>query len=92
MPVLDHEVHERTRTDDSHRYGCHNRVGHSPGYYAPNREYIYDGNFVERHKWVQDTMSRGCRYDRSTVDNRCEGCNHVGAGEAYSASVHAAGG
>ena len=43
MPVEDHAVHEKTRIDDSHRYGCHNRKDFADVYRAPQRFQTSDG-------------------------------------------------
>jgi hypothetical protein len=92
MPVLEHEVHERTRHTSEHRYGCHNKVpGMFFGYYAPDREYLPGGGYREIVKLVQNTMSQECRYDLSESDNSCAGCANVGVGAKYAASVRASG-
>lgn len=93
MPVEDHAVHAKVRIKANKPYGCFNREM-SAGYYAPNRAAGSDGYkptwFFERVR-IPHTMSRECRYDMSLKDPRCEGCNHRGSGEKYSARVSAAG-
>ena len=93
MPVEDHAVHEKTRFDNTKRYGCHNGERDFVGYSAPNRfagttghEPIY---WLGRVK-IPHVMSRECRYDRSLKDPWCEGCKHRGSGEAYDAKVREA--
>lgn len=56
-------------------YGCKDRV-YSPGYYAPSRVALPDGNFKLTTKYLLHKMSVGCMYDRSHIDKRCEGCCH----------------
>lgn len=50
-------------------YGCNtsrqNHTGRKPGYFAR------DG---DRVIWIEDRMSKECRYDRSEIDKGCDGC------------------
>lgn len=92
MPVLDHEIHERTRQSDSARYGCHNKPrmrqdipvkdGHRP---------LGDGNSAQHWRFIKDFGSLECRYDMSLRDRKCEGCEHLGSGEEYDRSIRAKG-
>ena len=95
MPVEDHAVHEKTRIDGNHRYGCHNRKDYAESYRAPNRFQTSDGYqavFKYEAVTIPFTMSRECRFDMSLRDPWCEGCKHRGSGEAYDARVRAAAG
>ncbi len=90
MPVEDHAVHKKTKFDDTHRYGCHNRKDFVESYYAPNRRAGangYEPTFYMERVRIPFTMSRECRFDRSLQDPWCEGCKHRGSGEAYDAKV-----
>lgn len=58
-------------------YGCKDRE-YSPGYFSPQREYQPDGDFKITTRYLLHKMSRGCGYDRSLQDSRCEGCKHRG--------------
>jgi len=95
MPVEDHAVHKKTKFDDTHRYGCHNKDRDFTGYQAPNRAAGSNGYspvwFNERVR-IPHVMSRECRFDRSLQDPWCEGCKHRGSGEAYDARIRAAAG
>ena len=50
-------------------YGCNtsrqNYTGRKPGYFAR------DG---VRKIWIENRMSKECRYDRSEIDSGCSGC------------------
>lgn len=50
-------------------YGCNtSRIGYTgrkPEYFAR------DG---VRRIWIEDRMSKECRYDRSEIDKGCDGC------------------
>lgn len=87
MPVLDHEIHESVRKNDSNRYGCWNRKGYAEGYHVHDRAYKTDGTYVMRDKFIKYVMSRECRFDMSLTDKWCEGCKHRGSGEAYNEMV-----
>ena len=93
MAVIDHPVHEKTRFDDTNRYGCHNKERLMMGYSAPDRRAGTNGYmptfWMERVK-IPHVMSRECRFDMSLKDPWCEGCKHRGSGEAYDARVRAA--
>lgn len=72
MPVIDHPVHEMTRQKNGAVYGCHNRRPFKSGYLAAGL-------------FIQDNMSRECRYDRSLSDGKCNDCKWRGMGEKYDA-------
>lgn len=78
MPVLDHEVHESVRESQDAKYGCHNRAPFQAGYFAPNGITT---------AYVSHRMSTECRYDMSLADRKCDGCKHIGSGEAYDQMV-----
>lgn len=50
-------------------YGCNTSrpgyTGQKPGYFAR------DGS---RQVWIENRMSKECRYDRSEIDKGCDGC------------------
>lgn len=50
-------------------YGCNTSrpgyIGRKPGYFAR------DG---VRRIWIDNRMSKECRYDRSEIDKGCDGC------------------
>lgn len=75
MPVEDHPVHARTKITSNYRYGCHNGLRTSPGYYAEDRQYKTDGTFVRVLRFIENKMSRDCKYDNPR-DQHCEGCKH----------------
>ncbi len=79
MPVLDHEVHESVKHDDSKRYGCHNRKPFAYSYVA--------SDWGNKKQIVNFVMSRECRFDMSLKDPWCEGCKHRGSGEAYDQKI-----
>lgn len=55
-------------------YGCHNRQ-RKAGYFAPDRKYQSTGVYLETLRWIVDTASTDCRYDRRQDDPRCKGCS-----------------
>ena len=67
--------HSITVRSSATPYGCKDRK-YSPGYYAPQRETLPDGNFRMTTRYLLHKMSVGCRYDQSFSDPRCEGCKH----------------
>ena len=79
MPVLDHEVHESVKHDDSKRYGCHNRKPFAYSYVA--------SDWGNKKQIVNFVMSRECRFDMSLRDPWCEGGEHRGSGEAYAERI-----
>lgn len=94
MAVIDHAVHKKVRIEANKPYGCHNRIGFSEAYHAPNRAAGTNGYqpvwYYERVR-IPHVMSRECRYDMSLKDLRCDGCEHRGSGEKYDAMVRANG-
>ena len=94
MPVEDHAVHSKVKEKAGTKYGCFNRKPYMEAYYAPNRKMGSSGYepifFFERIR-VPHTMSRECRYDMSLKDVKCEGCKHIGTGEAYAEKIRAKG-
>lgn len=94
MPVEDHPVHASTIIGEQYRYGCHNRARPAPGagYYAPARIPLGDaGRFAVGCRFIENVMSRECRYDMSLTDAACAGCRHRGSGEAYDATIRRSG-
>jgi len=87
MPVIEHEIHERTQHGADFRYGCWNRTHFAPGYVAPDRRYLPDGNYLEAKVIIPHVMSTTCRYDMSLTDAGCGGCINRGSGEAYDRMV-----
>lgn len=69
------QPHHLTVRSSATPYGCKDRK-YSPGYYAPQRETLPDGNFRMTTRYLLHKMSVGCRYDQSFSDPRCEGCKH----------------
>lgn len=68
-------------------YGCHNRPDRTPPYFAQNgygegkfkgEQHMGDGNWLRQpvYKKVLNVMSKDCRYDKSSTDAKCAGCNH----------------
>lgn len=94
MPVEEREVHKKVSIKANKPYGCHNSARDFTGYHAPKRFAGTTGNepiwWIGRIR-IPHVMSRECRYDMSLKDARCEGCNHAGSGERYSAMVSAKG-
>jgi len=76
MPVLDHEVNEKTRIKAGFKYGCYDRKILKNGYIAFDRQYRPDGTFVIVQKFIENKMSDKCRnfylWDK---DKFCEGCD-----------------
>lgn len=91
MPVLDHEVHPSVKVGPAHRYGCWNRNGHAPGYFAPRRRFFSNGSFEMGCVFVPDRMSQECRYDMSLTDPNCTDCKHRGSGENYDRMIRGGG-
>lgn len=56
-------------------YGCWNTESR-PGYWVRNTEIIPCSTQPpeEGWIWIEDTMSKDCRYDKKSSDARCEGC------------------
>lgn len=75
MPVLDHEVHDKTRLKAGKKYGCYDRKGLAHGYVGLDRYYKQDGSFVITQKYIQHNMSESCRsFYLWDTDPRCAGC------------------
>lgn len=56
-------------------YGCHSKPRLN-GYWAKDKEpTTYQPRDV--WKWIENTMSRECRYDRQREDAKCEGCSRI---------------
>ncbi len=90
MPVLDHEVHPSTVGGD--RYEECQRKVRKPGYWAPDREYLEDGTYIEKQTFIEDKSSKPCRYDMSdTQDSKCIGCPQRGVGRQYDNEVRSRG-
>lgn len=53
--------------------GCHN-TKRKDSYAAPDRRYLLHGSFVMVCKFITDTMSKDCKYDRRDTDTGCKGC------------------
>lgn len=83
MPVEDHAVHEKVKAGTDFRYGCWNTEHNTPGYYAPNRGYNRFGTYIVELFYIENRMSRECRYDgaggKDGIDPACEGCKHKGS-------------
>jgi hypothetical protein len=91
MAVIDHPVSDMVRESADAKWGCWNRPERfSEGYYAPDRMYCADGDYEQLHAWIPHVMSHTCRNDISLTDRKCQGCRHIGSGEAYSESVRQA--
>lgn len=96
MPVLDHEVRERTKQDSDARYGCHDkprkrepllvRDGWAESK-TPNGFHLA----AQLLETVLDFGSLECRYDKSLTDPKCAECEHRGSGERYSEQIRANG-
>ena len=54
-------------------YGCHNK-DHQDGYWVKDCVIVKGGIGIQLMKYIKDTSSRECRYDRKAKDARCEGC------------------
>lgn len=61
-------------------YACHNSPRHQ-GYYAKAGSVVMDDKNQEEGlvldqlvMWVDDTLSKECRYDQRANDPRCQGC------------------
>ena len=88
MAVLEHDIHPSTQHGADRRYGCHNRDwSKAKGYYADSKERRADGTYFDVQVLIPHRMSTSCRYDLSNVDVCCNGCEHVGQGEAYDKMV-----
>lgn len=97
MPGLDHDVHERVRIGGAeHRAGCWNKPRPKPeaeggGYHAPQRRYRPDGSFDVVPVFIPFRMLTECRYDQKIAPEHCDGCLHLGTGQAYDADIRARG-
>lgn len=59
------------------KYGCHS-APRADGYWA--REIVRkDEGYPPKDVWrfITDTMSRECRYDKQREDAKCEGCSRI---------------
>ena len=76
MPVLDHDVHEKTRLKAGFKYGCYDGKSVKSGYIAPDRQYRPDGTYVVIQKFIEHRMSEKCRnFYLWDTDKFCEGCD-----------------
>jgi hypothetical protein len=84
MPGLDHDVHPDTVGGE--RYDACRNKARAPGYWVQTLSYKRNPPMRVWH-WIEDTLSKDCRYDRSLIDDKCEGCSRRGQGEAYSGDI-----
>ena len=86
MPVEDHEVHPLTRQGADAKYGCWGESKRKPFYWARNvnRRLIPP---LDTWIMVSDYSSKGCRYDLSLTDPKCNECPRQGDGVAYNQKV-----
>ena len=82
MPVESHAVHELTRIDASHRYGCHN--------HGPRDPWVRGSDAYGSQAWPFRN-SQECRFDLSLSDPSCTDCIHRGSGESYTDLVRQVG-
>jgi hypothetical protein len=54
-------------------HSCHN-IKRKDRYQVHVREYSTDGSWLLRRHWINDVMSKDCRYDRKESDKSCNGC------------------
>ena len=73
MSVIDHPVHEKVKISADTPYGC-DGAKRKPGYWVQQRKYLPDGSFVMNYQYVEDVMSRLCRYMNRSTDQRCNQC------------------
>ena len=92
MPVENHAVANSVRISSSFRYGCNNRPGYKAGYLAVDGLTL--GNLGHTREismtYINNNLSKSCRYDKSLTDPACEGCKWRGSGEAYDQKVRLA--
>lgn len=74
MPVIDHLVSEMTKRTGKEPYGCSNKQ-RKDGYWTAARDYLQDGTFCMRLKYIKNTLSKQCNYDQRRADPRCVTCN-----------------
>ncbi len=88
MPVEHHPVHPLTIV--SERYDACQKKERQGGYWARNVSYKVT---PPKDVWiyVNDNMSKECRYDMSLTDPKCAGCTQQGSGERYDKIVRSAG-
>lgn len=73
--VTPHPSTERSADDP---YGCYNGDRTSPGYYGLGRTFVGGGRWETTQVFIENTLSRDCKHDRRTTDQRCGGCKHIG--------------
>ena len=92
-PVEEHAVHEKVRQKEGARYGCHNKPRRRDDYFVKTghdaTKTHFDGDVTtrQRRSLIPDFGSLECRYDMSLTDDKCEGCEHRGSGEAYDKKI-----
>ena len=72
MPVVDHPVHEKTKTGPDWRYGCNGHASRKgASYYAPDRVYRPDGTF-----WIvlRKIETEWIEYDVCPAKHEHQGC------------------
>lgn len=85
MPVIDHEVHARTKVSTkTYRWGCWNDSRERP-YVTVQTGWTEDGNRITEQ--IADFGSTECRHDTSLIDWFCKDCQWAGSGEEYARSV-----
>jgi hypothetical protein len=89
MPVIDTPVHPLTVGGEIYE-ACQNKK-RVAGYWAPDREYLPDGRWINVQRWIPNEMSKLCRYDMSLSDRKCRGCKQIGLGEKYADDVRSKG-
>jgi len=82
MPVEHHESSEQVKRASDTPYGCKDRVLNDV-YFMNVRQYLGDGTYRITGAFIPHTMSKTCRYDKSTADPRCAECKWRGEGEKY---------
>lgn len=74
-PVEEHSVHEKVILKPGAKYGCFNRQGFVPYYYAWQRQFRDDGSFSLIQVKIEHRMSTKCRnFYLWGKDQMCVGC------------------
>ena len=79
-----------TKRSDGDPYGCANQP-RKGGYYGMTRVYRDNGAYHLTLTFIEDRMSKECRYDQGINDTRCATCEQKHDGAEYDLMIRSQG-